>query len=71
MDERHEKWWRFINWLWEMCKSGQRTWDHPENREEALELRAHFEETCPDWKKGDTVKNMPARINELPAELPL
>jgi len=70
MDERHKKWWLFINWLWEMCRSNQRTWDHPKTEEEALELKAHFEETYPDWKKGDSVKNLPAHKDELPSELP-
>lgn len=66
----NEKWWNFINYLWEMNRTGQRFWDHPKNEEDVLELKAHFEENCPNWKKGDGAKNMPIWENELPKELP-
>lgn len=70
MAESDEKWWLFINWLWEMCRSGQRTWEHPRNEEEVFELRAHFEENCPGWRRGDCVKSVPAQKDELPGGLP-
>ena len=68
--ERDGKWWSFFNWIWEMCRAGKRTWEHPNTEEEVLELKAHFEETCPGWKRGDAVKDMPSQAIELPSELP-
>lgn len=70
MNEQHKSWWRFINWLWEMCRTGQRTWEHPKSEEKILELKTYFEETYSGWKKGDAVRGVTAAKDEMPQELP-